>query len=117
MVKKLAWAATVILAVIFILLLVTYPPLKLIVSDRALRKAWRACHSLPAEHRLVCYEELAVEQNNPDICWLTGPSTDDACMENVFKSSKDPNICSRITKPGVKALCEEYFQKLSTVTK
>jgi hypothetical protein len=117
MAKKLFWVSFAVLAVIFILLFVTYPPIKLITSDPALRKAWQACHSAPSETRMACYEKLAVEQDNPDICWLTGPSIDDACMETVFKSSKDPDICSRITKPGVKTLCEEYFQKLSTVTK
>lgn len=117
MTKKLLWASLVIVFTILIYTLATYPPVKLVISDPAIRKAWQACRSVPAEARMACYEKLAVEQSNPDICWLVGPAIDDACMETVFKESKDPTICNRISKPGVKTLCEQFFQKASTVVK
>ena len=107
--------ALVIAALIFIV--VTYPSFRLIISDPAMRKAWQTCHSMAAENRAPCYQKLAIEQSNPDICWLIGPSIDDACMQSVFEASGDSSICSRISKPGVKALCEEHFRKAFDVAK
>ena len=117
MVKKFLMAALITVSAILVLAFFSYPSFTLIISDPAIRKAWQTCYSVSAENRMACYEKLALEQNNPDICWLTGPSTDDACMQTVFKVSKDPDICSRISKPGVKLLCEEYLQKASPITK
>ena len=117
MVKKILAAALITVSAILALAFFVYPPFRLVISDPVIRKAWLTCHSVSAENRVACYEKLASEQSNPDICWLTGPSIDDGCMQTVFKASKDPDICSRISKPGVKLLCEEYFQKASTVTK
>jgi hypothetical protein len=117
MVKKLVVAALITVSAFLALAFFVYPRFRLIISDPAIRKAWLTCHSESAENRAACYGKHALEQNDPDICWLTGPSIDDACMQTVFKASKDPDICSHISKPGVKFLCEEYFQKASTVTK
>lgn len=113
--KSLLLGLVIILAVVY--MLATNPPFKFVVSDPEVREAWQICRSVPAEARLACYEKLAVEQDNPDVCWLAGPSVDDACMQTVFEKSKDPNICSRISKPGVKILCEQYFRKASLVVK
>jgi hypothetical protein len=117
MVKKILIAAPIAVSAILALAFFVYPSLRLIISDPVIRKAWLTCHSVSAENRAACYEKRALEQSNPDICWLAGPSIDDACMQTVFKASNDPDICSHISKPGVKLLCEEYFQKASTVTK
>jgi hypothetical protein len=117
MVKKILMAALIAVSAILALAAVFYPPFRLIISDPVIRQAWLTCYSVSADNRVACYEKLALEQSDPDICWLTGPSIDDACMQAVFKASKDPDICSHISKPGVKLLCEEYFQKPSMLTK
>jgi hypothetical protein len=117
MAKKVVMAALITVPAILALAVFVYPPFSLIISDPVICKAWLTCYSVSAENRVACYEKLALEQSDPDICWLTGPSVDDACMQTVFKASKDPDICGHISKPGVKVLCEEYFQKASTVTK
>jgi hypothetical protein len=102
--------ASILTIIIIVFILFAVPRVRYIAFDNEVRSAWINCNPEKAHNEYECYEAMAINLENPNICWLAGANQDDWCMQSVFEASSNPEICDRIPKDGVRELCRLYFR-------
>jgi hypothetical protein len=107
--RSIRWNRRWLLAGLAVVLLATGCQGPAWESDPDVKAVRIACAGLRKTDHYDCVEREAIIRLNPEVCRLANIALNDLCLQAVYETLNDPEICDRIWLPSVADDCREWY--------